>query len=131
MSNYINELLTMSKGVRRFIASESLLGISIGLFILVFNLHLLELGINEAQIGEITSIGTLVIGILAVPSGLLANRFGRKRLLVSGLFLMGIGYGGFGISEQYLTLLFFQIITSIGITLLITSEIQLLFYYSR
>ena len=131
MMAYIRELMHMSKGVRRFIASESLLGIGIGVYILVFNLHLLEIGLNEDDIGKITSLGTLVIGILSIPSGLMASRLGRKKLLVTGLLLMGLGYGGIGLGTTLAVFYIFQVIISIGITLLITSEIQLLFYYSR
>lgn len=129
--NLLQDLLLMSKGVRRFIASESLLGIGIGIFILVFNLHLLEIGFNEAEIGKISSLGTIIIGIFAIPSSLLANRFGRKKLLVIGLLLMGIGYGGVAIGQKFSMFYLSQMIISVGITLLITSEIQLLFHYSQ
>lgn len=128
---YLNEATNLSGGVRRFIASEALLGIAIGLYALVFNLHLLDIGFDEAGIGRITSMGTLIIGIFSIPIGLLINYFGRKKLLVSGLTLMGFGYLGIGIGQETITFYISQIIASIGISMLITSEIQLLFYYSR
>lgn len=128
---YIDEVTHLSSGVRRFIASEALLGIAIGLYALVFNLHLLDIGFDEAGIGKITSMGTLIIGIFSIPIGLLTNYFGRKKLLVSGLTFMGIGYLGIGFGQEPTTFYISQIIASIGISMLITSEIQLLFYYSR
>lgn len=128
---YLNEATHLSSGVRKFIASEALLGIAIGLYALVFNLHLLDIGFDEASIGKITSMGTLIIGIFSIPIGLLINYFGRKKLLVSGLTLMGFGYIGIGIGQETITFYISQIIASIGISMLITSEIQLLFYYSR
>ncbi|OEF99260.1 hypothetical protein BHF71_09275 [Vulcanibacillus modesticaldus] len=131
MKKYLLKLLQMSSGVRRFIASESLLGIGFGIFMLVFNLHLLDLGFDEAEIGRITSVGTIIMGIFSIPSGLLANKYGRKKVLVSGIILIGIGYAGIGIGVRSLIIYISQIIMSLGVTLLITSEIQLLFYYSR
>jgi len=128
---YINEATNLSSGVRRFIASEALLGIAIGLYALVFNLHLLDIGFDEAGIGRITSMGTLIIGIFSIPIGLLTNYFGRKKLLVSGLTFMGIGYLGIGLGQEPITFYISQVIASIGISMLITSEIQLLFHYSR
>ncbi len=131
MLSYFRDLFNLSKGIRRFVASESMLGISIGLFVLVYNLHLLQLGFSPNDIGKITSIGTLIMGVLSVPISLLANHLGRKKLLVTGLVFMAIGYFVVAIGESYSIIFLAQIFISIGITLLITNEIQLLFYYSR
>ncbi len=131
MGTYIRDLMNMSVGVKRFILTESLLGIGVGIFSLVFNLHLLEMGFNEAEIGEINSIGILVMGFFSIPIGLLANKLGRKKLLVGGLLIMGIGYAGVGFGEAAYSFYLAQIVISFGITLLINSEIQLLFNYSR
>lgn len=129
MIGFINDIRGLSIGVRRFIISEALLGISIGIFSLVLNLHLLSKGINEAEIGKITSMGTLIMGIVSIPFGLMANRFGRKRILVLGLALMGIGYLLFALGNQPITFYMAQAIQSIGLTMLIITEIQLLFHY--
>jgi predicted MFS family arabinose efflux permease len=131
MRGYIENLHHLSVGVRRFIVSEILLGIGIGLFNLVLNLHLLELAVNEAEIGQITSIGAIVIGLFGIPSGLLANYWGRKRMLVYGIALMGVSYLIFGIFTELWAFYAAQIIQSIGVTLLVTTEIQLLFRYCK
>jgi DHA1 family multidrug resistance protein-like MFS transporter len=131
MLDYIENLRNLSYGVRRFIISEILLGIGIGIFTLVFNLHLLKLGINEQHIGQITSIGALIMGLLGIPSGLLANYWGRKKMLIYGIILMGLSYLMFGIGVRLWAFYAAQIINSIGVTLLVTSEIQLLFHYCR
>lgn len=129
MWSYLRDLRELSTGVRRFIFSEVLLGIGIGLFNLVLNLHLLEMKLDEEQIGQLGSFGTIVMGLISIPTGLMANRFGRKRILVTGLTLMGCGYSLFGFVENLLGFYFAQLIFSIGITMLITSEIQLLYHY--
>ncbi|MGD9679412.1 MAG: MFS transporter [Vulcanibacillus sp.] len=126
---YLREIINISKGSRYFILSESLLGIAIGIYSLVFNLHLLEIGLTEVEIGEILSIGALVMGIFSIPAALSANRYGRKKLLILGIGLLAVGYAGIGIGVDYFTFFVSQIIASIGITLLITSEIQLLYSY--
>jgi DHA1 family multidrug resistance protein-like MFS transporter len=131
MRQYINELKSLSIGVRRFIISEILLGIGIGLFTLVLNLHLLDLGITAEQIGKVTSIGALAMGLIGIPSGLLANYWGRKNMLVCGIALMGLSYLTFGLGTVLWIFYAAQIIQSIGVTLLVTSEIQLLFRYGR
>jgi DHA1 family multidrug resistance protein-like MFS transporter len=131
MQTYIQELRSLSYGVRRFIISEILLGIGIGLFTLVLNLHLLDLGINETEIGRISSIGALIMGLLGIPSGLLANYWGRKRMLVYGIALIGVSYLIFGLGTRLWVFYMAQTIQSFGVTLLVTSEIQLLFRYCK
>ncbi|WP_162463182.1 MFS transporter [Paenibacillus psychroresistens] len=131
MHNYIQELRGLSSGVRRFIISEILLGTGIGLYTLVLNLHLLDLGINETEIGRLSSIGALIMGLIGIPSGLLANYWGRKRMLVCGLVLMGISYLCFGLGTKLWVFYTAQTLQSFGVTLLVTSEIQLLFRYCK
>ncbi len=131
MADYFRDLLQLSTGVRRFIISEALLGIGIGIFSLVLNLHLLNMGINEAEIGKLSSMGVLIIGLVAIPFGLMANRFGRKSLLVLGLALMGVGSTLFALGTTLIIFYLAQFIQSIGITLLITTEIQLIFHYCQ
>lgn len=130
MREYILELRQLEPGVKRFVATESLLGIATGLFSLVLNLHLLALGVGEDKIGEITSMGNLIMGTIALPSAMLAGYTGRKPLLVIGLVMMAFGYMLFGWGGSLPVFYAAQAVLSIGTTFLVTTEIQLLFQYS-
>ncbi|MFD2613099.1 MFS transporter [Paenibacillus gansuensis] len=121
---------SLSAGVRRFAMTEALLGIGIGLFSLVLNYHLLSMHLNEKQIGEITSVSSIITGLISLPIGLLTDRWGAKNVMVCGIGLMGIGYFLFAGGDTLPLFYSAQIITSIGITLLVNSEIQLLFSYT-
>ncbi|MFP5106993.1 MFS transporter [Neobacillus sp. C211] len=123
--------LTMPSGVKRFLATESLYGLSIGMFTLILNLHLIEMGITEKQIGLITSMGILVMGIFAIPVSILAKKAGRKKLLVTGITSIAIGCSIFAFAEGFVFFFLAQFVVSIGLTLVETTEIQLLFHYSR
>ncbi|WP_123039753.1 MFS transporter [Cohnella candidum] len=119
----------LSPGVRRFIATESLFGIGAGILALILNLHLLELGMNEEQIGQITSLGAIVTGLLSVPAGLLIRFVGRKAMLVIGMLLTGAGIAGFGLATSPAAVAACQFVYSVGLTGIVTSEIQLIFEY--
>ncbi|MEH7503121.1 MFS transporter [Neobacillus drentensis] len=123
--------LTLPSGVKRFLATESLYGLSIGMFALILNLHLIEMGITEKQIGLITSMGILVMGIFAIPVSILAKKAGRKKLLVTGITSIAIGCSIFAFAEGFAFFFLAQFVVSIGLTLVETTEIQLLFHYSR
>jgi MFS transporter, DHA1 family, multidrug resistance protein len=131
MKDYLKDLLHFSKGVRWFVLTESMLGIGIGLFNLLLNLHLLELGLNEERIGAIASFGVIVMGVVSIPCGLLAARYGRKKLLVLGLVFMAAGYIAFGAGNGLWMMYGAQLLQSAGISFLITTEVQLLYSYSK
>lgn len=131
MREYFKDLLHFSTGVRWFVLTEAFLGIGIGIFNLLLNLHMLALGFDEAQIGAVASMGTVAMAAVSLPSGILASRFGRKNLLVLGLALMGAGYAAFAAGTQLWMMYGAQFLQSAGISFLITTEIQLLYSYSK
>ncbi|MEC0146975.1 hypothetical protein [Paenibacillus alginolyticus] len=65
----VNLVRDLSPGVKRFIATESLFGIGVGIFGLILNLHLLDLGFSKGDIGRITSLGALTIGLASLLAG--------------------------------------------------------------
>ncbi|WP_052487135.1 MFS transporter [Gordoniibacillus kamchatkensis] len=129
MYSYIRHLAQLPSGVIRFVATETTLGIGIGMLNMILNLHLLAIGLDPQDIGEITSAGTLTMGLVSFPSGYLVSKFGRKRMLVFGLALMALAYAGFGLGHGKWGMLVAQLGWSAGLTFLVTSEIQLLFQY--
>ncbi|MBP1991963.1 MFS transporter [Paenibacillus eucommiae] len=131
MWNTLRNMFEISPGVRWFVITEALLGIGTGMFQLVLNLHLIDMRLDEKQIGELTSVGALLMGLVSIPAGLLAGWAGRKKLLVIGVVLIGLSYMGFGLGHSIPVFYAAQIVLTIGTTLLVTSEIQLLYYYSR
>ncbi|MBE3595737.1 MAG: MFS transporter [Hydrogenibacillus sp.] len=118
-------------GVRRFVLSESLLGIGIGLFSLLLNFHLLALGVREETLGTLNAVGTVAMGMAAFPIAVAARRYGRKGLFISGIALIGTGYLLFAAGTTLFLFYGAQIVMSVGMALLITTEIQLLFHYAQ
>lgn len=129
MTVYLRGLWSLPSGVRRFLMTESLYGIGIGLYSLVLNLYLLSKGIKEEQIGALVSVGILLMGILAIPVSLLADRFGRKKLLVAGILFIASGNILFALTGELVYFYLAQLLVSLGLTLVETTEVQLLFHY--
>jgi|GEM_PF-591719 len=131
MYEYWRDLLRLPSGVRRFLATEALYGIAIGMYALVLNLHLLSKGLKETQVGTLASTGILIMGLLAIPVALLADRLGRKRLLVGGIAFIAAGQFCFAQSSGMAAFFAAQALVSVGLTLVETTEVQLLFHYCR
>ncbi|NOU67858.1 MFS transporter [Paenibacillus sp. LMG 31461] len=127
----INLVRDLSPNVKRFIATESLFGIGVGISSLILNLHLLDLGFTKGDIGKITSLGALTIGLASLPAGFIVKLIGRKTMLVIGMLLAFLALVLFGIGTSIVAVTVAQLVYSLGITAILNSEIQLIFQYCR
>jgi MFS family permease len=82
--------------------------------------YLLEvnLGIPKGEQGFATGIlatATEIVAILLIiPFGVLADRVGRRQVMITGIALCGLGYGLFPIADTLNELLIYRVIFAIG-----------------
>lgn len=73
-----------------------------------------ELGFSDEQIGRLSSLFTLA-GIVGAPLfGFLANRLGRKVVLLAGVLLWSLAAAATGLAEGFIGLLFWRVVTGFG-----------------
>jgi MFS family permease len=85
MRGYIRDLGKFQRDIRLYWAYTLFANVSIGVFMLVFNLYLIELGLREDFIGLFSFIQTLAMALTAFSMGKLVNRFGVWRLVTVGV----------------------------------------------
>ena len=73
-----------------------------------------DLDITYAQAGLLLTVFFVMYSIFQLPAGMLADRIGKKRLLVGGLFIMIAGIGLAVIAQTYSMLVIAQIVAGIG-----------------
>ena len=72
-------------------------------------------GVSDAKFGSVGSVFSLTFGILVMASGLAADFFGRKRVLVAGTLLFSIGIFLSGFAGRIAALvLFYGILNAAG-----------------
>lgn len=59
-------------------------------------------GMTYTQVGTFTGVYGLVALVMSVPAGVLAKRFGEKRILLVGLSLAAVGLTAVGCANDYL-----------------------------
>ncbi|MDY6971885.1 MAG: MFS transporter [Thermodesulfobacteriota bacterium] len=64
--------------------------IGYGIVIPILPIYAKELGASEGQIGFLFASYSLVLLLTLLPFGLMVDRYGKKHLIVSGMFLLGI-----------------------------------------
>ncbi|MEK7824571.1 MAG: MFS transporter [Candidatus Eisenbacteria bacterium] len=85
--DYRDAVASFSRPARLFLLTELLAWTCHGVFAVVFNLYLLEAGYRESFVGRAVSLNGLGMALAALPAGMLADRWGRRRCLVLGAAL--------------------------------------------
>ncbi len=93
-TSYLHLLRNSSRNVRLYFITASLIGFTLeGGHALLFNLYLLRLGYGPEFIGLINGIGMCAFASCSLPAGRLTQRWGCRRMMLTGLILIIVGYG--------------------------------------
>ncbi|MDP4084288.1 MAG: MFS transporter [Bacillota bacterium] len=98
-----------------FISLAAFDNIIIGLFPPLFPNIAQDLHVSIAKLSIISGINILVTAVSSVYWGYLSGKFKRKRLIMIGTLIWVISVFLTSISQSYIQLLFFQIITGVGL----------------
>ncbi|MHB0876023.1 MAG: MFS transporter [Anaerolineae bacterium] len=106
---------SISRNARLFLWMVFLSNVGVsGVFLLLYNLYLVQLGYNEDFIGLLTLVQMGAIAIGAVPAGSLSERFGSKRVMVAGTVVVGFSTTGMCLFTQPGLLALLNFATGIG-----------------
>lgn len=73
-----------------------------------------EWSLTKTQLGLLNSVFFLLYAVMQIPAGSLADRYGRKKILVPGFLLHSVGALGSGLSGSFPFLLGSRAITGLG-----------------
>ncbi len=63
--------------------------IGLGVFMVIYNFYIRELGFPDQMNGQVISMTALATAVILIPAGILSDRFGRKRIILVGMALTG------------------------------------------
>lgn len=112
--------------IRRFYVADIWFALSRSIFGTLFNLHLLHLGYNTSSLGSLQLVASLCSALLAVPVGLWADRFGRRRLYVAGSLLFALPYVALPFSTSFPAILCANTLGTAGLLMAQVNEAPLL-----
>lgn len=92
---------SFNRNVRLYMLGNVLIQVGMGIFMVMYNLYIRELGMPETVNGKVISMTALALAIVLVPAGFLSDRIGRKWLIVGGSVLTActLFYRGMAVTE--------------------------------
>jgi MFS family permease len=104
LSVIVNALKFLTRQQRPFkvnIVKNMLQNFSLGLTQQYQSIFVVALGATALQLGYVTSLGGVATMLLSIPSGLLADRQGIKKMMMVSLLLFITGYSIFGLAPNW------------------------------
>ncbi|MCX6027247.1 MAG: MFS transporter [Chloroflexi bacterium] len=77
----------MTRDLRQLILSLGVWALGEGMFLYIYPLYIRDLGATPAGIGGVLGIAGASMAVLHLPAGYLADRFGRKPVMIAGWYL--------------------------------------------
>jgi len=87
---YINNISTKNKLLAEFLAINILTGMCCGIVSIVLPLYVISIGATTGEVGIIKGISGIGALIMVLPSGMLVDHFGAKKLYLFGSMLTAI-----------------------------------------
>ena len=113
LKDWFLNVMSFNRNIKLFMLANILIQIGMGVFGVMYNLYIRELGYSESVNGSIISITSLATAIMLIPAGILSDRIGRKKILLMGTLLSSIMLFGRGIVSLEQPLLIFAFLTGI------------------
>lgn len=110
---WLSNIMSFNRNIKLFMLGNILIQIGMGVFGVMYNLYIRELGYSEAVNGSVISITSLATALMLVPAGIISDRIGRKSILLVGTFVSAIMLFGRSIVSVEQPILIFAFLTGI------------------
>lgn len=130
MKKWFSEWTEMVKAfnpnVKSFMLANFCIQIGMGIFSVMYNLYIKELGLSETVNGSAISLNSLALVIMLIPAGLLSDKFGRKKIIIIGAVLSAVMLFGRSMVAMEQPILWLSFLTGLVWALLQVSGVPFL-----
>jgi MFS family permease len=77
IADYVDRMKSFSKNSKLFLLSHTLTTVGMGIFSVIFNLYILELGFSASFLGLIISSHLVFSAVFLFPGGVICDKIGR------------------------------------------------------
>ncbi|WP_079507063.1 MFS transporter [Mesobacillus jeotgali] len=87
---WANQIKSYNRNIKLTFLANILTQIGLGIFMVIYNFYIRELGFNELVNGKVISMTALATALVLIPAGILSDRAGRKKLMLFGAVSTGL-----------------------------------------
>jgi MFS family permease len=120
-----------SRDIRLFLLYNLFANVGWGVFALIFNLYLRELGLREDDMGAFSAAQTLAMAAGAATLGLVIDRIGVWGAVVAGLPVFLVSSLGLAFAEERAVILVLSAISGIGLAYLFTMTMPFIIAWTK
>jgi MFS family permease len=126
MQSYLGRIRGLSRDIRLFFVYNLFAVIAHGVFSIVFNLYLLELGMREDDIGTLSLVQILSMAVGGISLSFLVNRLGSWRCVAWGFILFLISSVAIAFAESANLLYLLSAFYGLGLAFLFNTTMPFL-----
>ena len=82
IKNYIRALAGLNVNIRLLLLRTIIMGLYSGIYGIIFNLYILDMGYRTDFLGLLLSVSLLTSSAMSIPAGILCDRFDRRKLML-------------------------------------------------
>jgi MFS family permease len=87
---WADQIKSYNRNIKLTFLANILTQIGLGIFMVIYNFYIRELGFNELVNGKVISMTSLATALVLIPAGVMSDRAGRKKLMLFGAISTGI-----------------------------------------
>ncbi|MFE8696653.1 MFS transporter [Cytobacillus sp. FJAT-53684] len=87
---WASQIKGYNRNIRLAIMANIFTQIGFGIFMVIYNFYIRELGYNEQVNGQVISMTALATALILVPAGIFSDRIGRRKTMLFGAIATGI-----------------------------------------
>ena len=84
---WVKHFKSFNRNIKLFIVANLFLQMGMGIFSIMYNLYIRELGLPETVNGSVISITALATAFMLIPAGIISDKLGRKWIMFTGASL--------------------------------------------
>ncbi|WP_226643481.1 MFS transporter [Mesobacillus subterraneus] len=86
---WASHIKSYNRNVKLTFLANILTQVGLGIFMVIYNFYIRELGFNELVNGKVISMTSLATALILIPAGILSDKAGRKKLMLFGAISTG------------------------------------------
>ncbi|QFT90490.1 major facilitator superfamily transporter [Bacillus sp. THAF10] len=89
-TEFLQTIKGYNSNIRLLFIVNILTQIGLGVFMVVYNFYIRELGFAETVNGKVIAMSSLAAALVLIPAGILSDKIGRRKMMIVGLGVSGL-----------------------------------------